>query len=102
MTNNAPITNLSGAVSSQAHFRLDIPEGTAKVVFTIAGSTSSSNDADLYVQGAAPPTMTAYLCRPYIIGSNETCAISSPTPGTYFVMLRGFTDYSGVTLTGAY
>ena len=46
--------------------------------------------------------MTSFLCRPYIIGSNETCTITGPTAGSYFVMLRGFTDYSGVTLTGAY
>ena len=28
--------------------------------------------------------------------------INNPTPGNYFVMVRGYTAYSGVSLRGAY
>ncbi|MEO1173089.1 MAG: PPC domain-containing protein [Myxococcota bacterium] len=41
-------------------------------------------------------------CRPFQTGNNETCNFANPSVGTYFVMLRGYSSYSGVTLTGSY
>ncbi|MFZ5439285.1 MAG: pre-peptidase C-terminal domain-containing protein, partial [Myxococcota bacterium] len=97
LTNGVPVTNLSGAQSSQTYFMLTVPAGTTKVVFSITGSTASSNDADLYVRAGSRPTTSAYDCRPYKTGSNESCTINNPTAGDYYVMLRGYSAYSGVT-----
>ena len=65
----------------------------------MAGGTG---DADLYVQHGAQPTATSYECRPYLVGNNETCTISSPAAGTWHVMIRGFSTFSGISLTGSY
>jgi len=35
-------------------------------------------------------------------GSNETCTTTATKTGAYFVMLRGYTAYSGVTLKASY
>ena len=74
-----------------------VPSGQSKVTFTIAGS---SGDADLYVRIGSAPTTTSYSCRPYLSGDNETCTFNSPTAGTYYVGVRAYAAYSGVTLTG--
>jgi serine protease len=67
--------------------------------FTISGG---SGDADLYVRFGSPPTTTTYTCRPYLNGNNETCSFSAPQVGTYHVMLRAYTAFSGVQLVGRY
>jgi len=99
LTNNVPVGNLSGATGSESFFKLTIPSGTSQVVFTMTGS---SGDADLYVRAGAHPTTSTWDCRPYKTGSNESCTINNPTAGNYFVMIKGYSAYSGVTLRGAY
>ena len=69
------------------------------MVFTIS---SGSGDADLYVRRGAQPTTSTYDCRPYLIGNNETCTFTAPVAADYYVMIRGYVAYSGVTLKGLY
>jgi len=95
--NNVPVTNLSGASGSQAFFKLTVPSGQTRVVFSISGGTG---DADLYVKTGAKPTTSTFDCRPFLNGNSETCTFNNPAAGDYFVMIRGFATYSGVTLLG--
>ncbi|MCB1609613.1 MAG: endonuclease, partial [Xanthomonadales bacterium] len=39
---------------------------------------------------------------PYRYGNNESCSFPSPQAGTYYVMLRAYTSFSGVSLIGSY
>ena len=56
------------------------------------GGPTASGDPDLYVRFAGSPTVTAYDCRPYTNGPNETCALTVPASATqFFVMVRGYT-----------
>jgi len=89
----------SGASGSQTFYSLTVPAGQTSLQFTISGGTG---DADLYVQFNAHPTLSSYICRPYLNGNNETCTISNIQAGTYFVMLHGYTAYSGTTVKGTY
>jgi hypothetical protein len=98
LTNGVPFTGFSGAVNSEQFWKLTAPAG-ATIVFTISGGTG---DADLYVRRGAEPTTAIFDCRPFINGNNETCTLTAPTAGDYFVMVRGFTAYSGVTLKALY
>jgi hypothetical protein len=54
------------------------------------------------VRKGSKPTTTSYDCRPYLNGNSETCTISSPTAADYYVMLRGYQTFSGVSLIGHY
>jgi trimeric autotransporter adhesin len=99
LQNNVPITGISGAVGSQLYYSLAVPAGAANLSFQMTGS---SGDADLYTRFGSLPTTTAYDCRPYTSTSNETCTVAVPQAGTYYVMIRGYTAYSGVTLKGSY
>ena len=97
LSNNVPVTNISGASGSQQFWKLTVPSGQTQVVFNISGGTG---DADLYVRRGARPTTATFDCRPFINGNNETCTFTNPVAGDYFVMLRGFAAFSGVTLVG--
>jgi len=102
LTNGVANTGLSGAASSQQFWKLTVPAGQAKVVFTITPGTGSTGDADLYVKRGAKPTTTTYDCRPFLSGNTETCTITSPVAGDYYVLLNGYTAYTNVTLKGQY
>lgn len=97
--NGVPVTGISGAQSSQQLWSVEIPAGASNLQIQISGG---SGDADLYVRFGAPPTTSTWDCRPYLNGNNETCTFSTPSAGTYHVMLRGYTSYSGVTLTASW
>ena len=99
LTNGVPVSNISGASGSQQFWKLTVPAGRTTLTFNISGG---SGDADMYVRRGAKPTTATYDCRPYLTGNNETCTFSSPVAADYYVMLRGYAAFSGVTLKGTY
>ena len=99
LENGTPVTNLSGAQSAELRYTMVVPAGASNLQFQISGG---SGDADLYVRFGSAPTTSAYDCRPYLGGNNEICTFAAPQAGTYHVMLRGFSAFSGVTLRGSY
>ncbi|MDC8013800.1 proprotein convertase P-domain-containing protein [Tahibacter soli] len=99
LTNGVPVTGISGALNSEQTWTLVVPAGASNLTFTTAGG---SGDVDMYVRFGAAPTTSTYDCRPYTSGNAETCNIATAQAGTYYVMLRGYAAYSGVTLTGSY
>jgi vibriolysin len=100
LTRGVPKTGLSGAAGSvSANYTLAVPANTAATI-SISGGTG---DADLYVKFNSAPTQTVYDCRPYASGNAETCNLAAKTTaGTYYVNLRGYTAFSGVSLLGNY
>jgi vibriolysin len=77
------------------YFAVDVPPGATELDVRIQGD---SGDADLYVRAGAEPTQTDYDCRPYRAGSNESCTIADPAPGTWHIGLRAWSTFSGVQL----
>ncbi|MBU8895083.1 peptidase M4 [Corallococcus sp. H22C18031201] len=99
LANGITVTNISGAAGTQKYYCLDVPAGKP-ASFAMGGGTG---DPDLYVRFGTAPTSTAYDCRPYTNTSTESCTIAAhATAGTYWVMISGFSAYSGVSLTGSY
>ncbi|NMO13489.1 trypsin-like serine protease [Pyxidicoccus fallax] len=88
-------TALSGASGSFQHFAITVPAGTTSLTITQSGGTG---DADLYVRQGSQPTTSSYNCRPYASGNDESCSFSNPVAGTWYVSVRGYTSYSGVSL----
>lgn len=99
LQNGVPKANLSGARSSERYFTMVVPSGAYGLSFQISGGTG---DADLYVRFGSAPTTSTYNCRPYLSGNSETCNISVAQPGTYHVMIRGYSSYAGLQLVGRY
>jgi hypothetical protein len=56
----------------------------------------------MYVKFGSEPTDTVYDCRPYVSGNTETCTIAAPQAGTYYVNLKAYATFSGVSLVGDY
>jgi hypothetical protein len=99
LTNGVPATGLSGAASSETMYAITVPSGQDDLTISISGGTG---DCDLYVKKDTTPTTSSYDYRPFLVGNNETVTVTSPAAGTYYIMLRGYIAYAGLTLTAAY
>jgi len=86
-------TNLSSSTSLSYSYPTN---GATAMKFVTSGGTG---DADIYVRFGAPPTASAYDCRPYSGTNNETCEFNPAQNGVYYVMIQAYAAYSGVTLT---
>ena len=95
LQNGVPVSGLSGSSGSAKNYTVAIPAGATNLKIAISGG---SGDADLYVKFGSAPTTSSYNCRPYLTGNNESCTFAAPSTGTYYVMVRGYSSYSGVTL----
>ena len=99
LNNGVAVTGLSGKAGAAQYFKIDVPAGQDSLEIKTSGDTG---DVDLYVKRGALPTTISYDYRPYKVGSNETVDVNNPASGTWYIMLRGYTDYSGVTLKATY
>ncbi|UQA60591.1 trypsin-like serine protease [Polyangium aurulentum] len=88
-------TSLTGAVGAWQHFAINVPAGTPMLNVHMSGGTG---DADLYVRQGSQPTTSAYDCRPYAGGNNESCNFSNPAAGTWYVSLYAYKAFSGISL----
>ncbi|MBN8465393.1 PPC domain-containing protein [Corallococcus exiguus] len=99
LSNNVPVTGLSGAVGSYRYWTITVPAGKSSLLVQTMFGTG---DADLYVRQGQAPEDYVYDCRPLTGGNTESCLISNPVAGVYHVMIKGYTDYAGLTLQASY
>ncbi|ATB32802.1 M4 family metallopeptidase [Melittangium boletus] len=102
LTNGVETAPFSGSTGTWSCYTLSVPSGKSSVVFTQAGKTGNTGDADLYVRFGSKPTTSTYNCRPYKSGNAESCTISSPSAGTWHVCSYAYSAFTNVTLKGAY
>lgn len=99
LTNGVAKTGLSGALNSQTVYTMVVPAGATGLKFV---TTAGTGDADLFVKFGSAPTTTVYDCKSAGATAAETCNIATAQAGTYYVMILGYSAYSGVSLTGSY
>ena len=99
LQNGVPATGLSAATGATITYVMNVPAGASNLKFVTSGGTG---DSDMYVKFGSAPTDTVYDCRPYTSGNAETCNIATAQAGTYYVRLKAYAAFSGLTLTGSY
>jgi serine protease len=99
LTNGVAKTGLGASTGTSLNYTMVVPAGATGLKFVMAGGTG---DADMYVKFGSAPTDSVYDCRPYATGNNETCNIATAQAGTYYVRLKAYNTFSGVSLTGSY
>jgi vibriolysin len=99
LTNGVTVTGITASTGNSVNYTLAVPAGATGLNFAMSGGTG---DADMYVKFGSAPTDTSYDCRPYVGGNSESCPIATAQAGTYYVRLKAYSAYSGVSLTGSY
>jgi len=98
LTNGTPASNLRASTGSDIVYTMEVPSGATNINFVTNGG---SGDADMYVKFGATPTDSTYDCRPYKNGNSESCT-GTATNGKYYVRLKAYSTFSGLSLTGSY
>ena len=93
------VTGLSGASGSENFYKIDVPAGQDFLTIETSGGTG---DVDLYVKKGDKPSTTSWDYRPYLIGNNEKVNVTNPAAATWYILLRGYQAYSGLTLKATY
>jgi hypothetical protein len=89
--------NASGTVVAGEFYHHAPVAVTAGNTFNV--QMTGTGDADLHVRFGSQPTASAYDCRPYDNGSDETCSLQVPAGATQaFVSVRGYADSSDFEL----
>lgn len=96
---SSTLNNLAASTGNWLHYTVTVPAGMSSLNVTMSGG---SGDADLYVRRGAQPTTSSYDCRPYKNGNNETCNFTNPQAATWYISLRAYSTFSGVTLVTEY
>lgn len=91
--------NLSASRNSWVYETLSLPSGAKNLQVSISGG---SGDADLYTRDAGTPTTSSYDCRPYKTGNTESCSAASPSAGNYYIGIRAYSAFSGLSLNWSY
>ncbi len=98
LKNGVATTGISASTGTDVVYTLAVPAGATNISFA---STGGTGDADMYVKFGSTPTDSSYDCRPYKGGNAESCT-GTQTGGTYYVRLKAYSAFSGVSLTGSY
>lgn len=99
LTNGVAVTGLSGSAGTELRYTLSVPAGASNLKFVTSGG---SGDADLYVKFGSAPSTSSYDCKSEGSTNAETCNITTAQTGTYHVLVRGYSTFSGLSLTGSY
>lgn len=99
-TGPTPINRSEGPISVASsqwqRFEQPLTSGYSQLQVSISGG---SGDADLYLNLGSPSSQSQWQCRPYKNGNNETCTISNPQSGTWYIDLYGYNSATGVNLS---
>ncbi|HZI05995.1 MAG TPA: PPC domain-containing protein, partial [Archangium sp.] len=99
LSNGAVYAGLGHDSGDLQYYSINVPAGQARLDFFMTGGTG---DADMYVQFGSLPSTSTWSCRPYVGGNQETCTFFNPPAGTWYVMLRGYSAYSGASFAGVW
>jgi pseudomonalisin/xanthomonalisin len=93
------VSGIALASNNSKLYSIAVPAGRTTLTFKTTGGTG---DADIYAQLGAAPTTTSYLKKSDGATTVETITITSPSAGTYYLLLNAYSTISGVTLTATY
>lgn len=99
LSDDVPVTGLSGAAGSDQYFVVTIPS-----VFDVLAvyTTGGTGDVDVSMRKDDVPTNNVYECNSARIGNEESCAFPTPNLHDWFIRVHGTTAYAGVTIVAEF
>lgn len=99
LVRNIPQTQLSAAEGADLIYAFNVPVGTPQVKFE---TSLGHGNVDLTVKAKATPTDTDNDCVSQTAANRESCVITAPSPGTYYIRLHAKKAFSGVQLLASH
>ncbi|MBY0574282.1 MAG: pre-peptidase C-terminal domain-containing protein [Undibacterium sp.] len=89
------VTGIALATNATKLYSIVVPAGKTSLTFKLSGGTG---DGDIFAKFGTAPTTTVYDKKSDGATNNETISFSAPTAGTYYLLLKGYSAISGVSL----
>jgi hypothetical protein len=102
LTSGVPVTGVtSGSMvrSEGLVYHIAVPAGATGLTVTFTGGTG---DGDIYVQKGSPPDDSKVPtggCASGAGGNAESCTVTAPAAGTWYIFVAVWDPYAGATLT---
>jgi hypothetical protein len=103
LTSGVPVTNVSSGTLVRHQgliYRIVVPSGATGLTVTFTGGTG---DGDIYVQKGTVPDDVAFPpaggCASGNVGNAESCTVTNPGKGTWYIFVAVWDPYAGATLT---
>lgn len=97
--NGQAIAGLSASSGNWLRYKINVPNDATNLVMKINGN---NGDADIYTKFGSEPSRYSWDCRPYDYGSNESCTVASPQTGYYYIGIRAYNSFSGLTFRASF
>lgn len=98
LQDGAPL-GIAGAMDSISWYYIEVPSAQDQLTVATSGG---SGDPDLYVVDAPDLFLVQETCFSEAVGPADSCSVSSPGAGRWYVLIYGYEAYSGVTLSADY
>jgi len=95
LQNNVAVS-VSGAMGIWTYYSVNVVSSSQLHVTTIADA--GTGDADLYMDLGTQPTNTSQWSSTAVPPAGEDILVTSPQPGTYYIGVYGYSDYTGQIL----
>ena len=105
ITSGVAVTNVSSGSLARDKgllYHISVPAGASALTVTFTGG---SGDGDIYVQRAVPSDDPANFgnedpgCHSWNGGNAESCTVTDPEAGTWYIFVAVYDAYAGATLT---
>ena len=95
---NKIVDNLQGTQGSWRMNEFEVLAGTQQLIVNMLPQEGSQGDADLYLRFNQTPSLQQFDCHQGVEGNTETCTISQPEPGIWFIGVRARSQYQKVAI----
>lgn len=103
LTSGQTANGTSAATGAFTYFKISVPAGKSKIQFDLVGPScgllSCTADLDLYGRSGAKPTTATYSCAAATGSSTETCSVTAPVAGWWYVGIYTYSGGSGKAFT---
>ena len=95
LTADEPRTGCDGDAAGHRYYRLIVPAGVKRIVFT---TTGGKGGCVMLVRREALPDRKQFDYHSAVPGTGQAVAVNKPEAGVYYVRLAGVMDFRDVTL----
>jgi hypothetical protein len=99
LSNGVALSSQGAATGAWKYYTIDVPAGKTSATFSLNGA---NGDADMFVKLGGLPTASSYNCKSDGPTSVESCTLSAPAAGKYYVGVYGYAAYSGLAVKASY
>ena len=90
---------LSGYEGLMQYFKVDVPQGTERLVVDLA---DGAGEAALYMRLDQAPTTSTYDHHSTVDGADDRIAFNDPTPGWWYILLTSESAFTGVNIVAEF